>query len=108
MLGSFPNRVTNRETCHPYWEKNPTREEDRLFDSLNPRVSVLDLMSEILITDMTPRHPAPEEWAADLVVQIGLDEEIQHRDPHKLSDGWALRVAPARALAPKPEAGLVG
>ena len=71
--------------------------------SLNPRMSVYDLISEAWVI-----HPAilpRERWkgrVAELLGQVGLLPEHMHRYPHQFSGGQRQRIAIARALALEP------
>ncbi|QJR20012.1 ABC transporter ATP-binding protein [Pelagibacterium halotolerans] len=72
--------------------------------SLNPRMSVFDIISEpwIIHKDVVPRR----DWAdavADLLEQVGLHPDHATRYPHQFSGGQRQRIAIARALALKPE-----
>ncbi|MGO4916372.1 ABC transporter ATP-binding protein [Pseudogemmobacter sp. W21_MBD1_M6] len=71
--------------------------------SLNPRMSVYDLVSEAwaIHPDILPK----EKWrdrVAELLMQVGLTAEHAHRYPHQFSGGQRQRIAIARALALEP------
>jgi peptide/nickel transport system ATP-binding protein len=72
--------------------------------SLNPRMSVYQLISEgwdihKLMPDKAKRKARVEE----LLVQVGLSAEHAQRYPHQFSGGQRQRIAIARALALEPE-----
>ncbi len=72
--------------------------------SLNPRMSVFDLISEawIIHPGILPR----QKWKArvgELLRQVGLSPEHAVRYPHQFSGGQRQRIAIARALALEPE-----
>ncbi len=71
--------------------------------SLNPRMSVYDLISEawVIHPDILPKV----RWrarVAELLDQVGLTPEHMHRYPHQFSGGQRQRIAIARALALEP------
>ena len=72
--------------------------------SLNPRMSVFQLISEawVIHKDILPRS----QWrtrVAELLQQVGLSPDIAQRYPHQFSGGQRQRIAIARALALEPE-----
>jgi peptide/nickel transport system ATP-binding protein len=71
--------------------------------SLNPRMSIYDLISEAWVIHPTilPR----EKWrmrVAELLQQVGLTSDLAQRYPHQFSGGQRQRIAIARALALEP------
>jgi oligopeptide/dipeptide ABC transporter ATP-binding protein len=73
------------------------------FGSLNPRLTVRDLIAEPLVVH---RMGTSVERAArvDLVMkQVGLPNEYASRYPHQFSGGQRQRIAIARALVSSPE-----
>ena len=70
------------------------------FSSLDPRMTVRDLVAEPLKAyGQTERL---DEQVLELLKNVGLKEEHMWRYPHELSGGQNQRVAIARALALKP------
>ncbi len=72
--------------------------------SLNPRMSVHDLISEAWA--IHPEILPKKQWrarVADLLGQVGLTPEHAARYPHQFSGGQRQRIAIARALALEPE-----
>lgn len=71
--------------------------------SLNPRMSVYDLISEAwaIHPDILPR-PKWRERVAELLEQVGLTPDHMHRYSHQFSGGQRQRIAIARALALEP------
>jgi len=69
------------------------------FSSLNPRLSVEEIVAEGLIIHKIPLLHKVDE----ILAQVGLDCEIAKRYPHQLSGGQRQRVAIARALIMKPK-----
>jgi oligopeptide transport system ATP-binding protein len=73
------------------------------FNSLNPRMTVMDLVAEPLRTHADLRAKALRGRVLELLEEVGLGEEHMERHPHELSGGQAQRVALARALALNPK-----
>lgn len=72
------------------------------YASLNPRMTVLDLVGEpLLVNGMTDRK-AREKQVQDLLVQVGLKPHFLRRYPHAFSGGQRQRIGIARALALHP------
>ncbi len=74
------------------------------YASLNPRMTVLDTLSEAVRT----RHPELKggplrSRVAELLRTVGLNPVHMKRYPHEFSGGQRQRVAIARALAPEPQ-----
>jgi len=74
------------------------------YASLNPRMTVLDTLSEAIRT----RHPEAKgddllQRVSDLLRKVGLNPAQMKRYPHEFSGGQRQRVAIARALAPEPK-----
>ena len=70
------------------------------FSSLNPRMSVGDIVGEFL---KIHRVPAREEKVVALLESVGLFSGYTHRYPHEFSGGQRQRIAIARALSLDPE-----
>jgi oligopeptide/dipeptide ABC transporter ATP-binding protein len=74
------------------------------FGSLNPRHSVLTVISTPLVKLNGEKNgPEMREHVVSLLTEVGLNpEEVSHKLPHQLSGGERQRVAIARALASRP------
>jgi ABC-type oligopeptide transport system ATPase subunit len=74
------------------------------YNSLNPRLSVFEIVGEALEIHF-PRMTRAErrERVAELLKQVGLVPEYLDRYPHEFSGGQRQRIGIARALAVKPE-----
>lgn len=72
------------------------------YSSLNPRMTVLDIVSEPLVihTRKTPKQLKNE--VADLLRTVGLRPEHMNRYPNAFSGGQRQRIGIARALALRP------
>ncbi|THF87403.1 ATP-binding cassette domain-containing protein [Deinococcus sp. KSM4-11] len=73
------------------------------YSSLNPRMTVAQVLSEVL----TVHHMRPadqvEPRIAELLALVGLPPEAAGRLPHEFSGGQRQRIGIARALALEPE-----
>ena len=71
--------------------------------SLNPRMTLLDIVSEPLIVNNVARGRELQDRVADLLRVVGLLPEHMHRFPHAFSGGQRQRIAVARSLALRPQ-----
>ncbi len=72
------------------------------FASLNPRMTIADLIGEpLLIHDNMPRDERRERAVA-LLERVGLGRQHLDRYPHEFSGGQRQRICIARALALNP------
>jgi oligopeptide transport system ATP-binding protein len=70
--------------------------------SLNPRMSVADIISEPLRLHRIGSVTSRRERLNELLEQVGLRPEVSRRYPHELSGGQRQRVSLARALSAGP------
>jgi peptide/nickel transport system ATP-binding protein len=73
------------------------------FSSLNPRMTVLDLLSEPLIIHGIGDARYRSEFVQELMNLVGLNPRWLNRYPHSFSGGQRQRVGIARSLALKPQ-----
>jgi peptide/nickel transport system ATP-binding protein len=73
------------------------------FSSLNPRMTVFDIISEPLIIHDIGDPAYRAEMVQELMALVGLDPRYLNRYPHSFSGGQRQRIGIARALALKPE-----
>ena len=71
------------------------------YSSLNPRMTVMDIISEPLRAQSWSRSRC-EERVAELMGRVGLDTRMIRRYPHAFSGGQRQRIGIARALALNP------
>lgn len=73
------------------------------YSSLNPRMTVREIVGEPLICSGGVRGEELEERVMKLLEQVGLNREYLHRYPHAFSGGQRQRIGIARALALSPK-----
>jgi oligopeptide/dipeptide ABC transporter ATP-binding protein len=74
------------------------------YSSLNPRMTVRDIVGEaIRIHKLAENKAAEETMVADLLNKVGLRPDHMSRYPHEFSGGQRQRIGIARALAVQPE-----
>jgi peptide/nickel transport system ATP-binding protein len=71
--------------------------------SLNPRMSVYDIITEPLVIHGIGSAKEREEIAKELMALVGLDVRHLRRYPHSFSGGQRQRIGIARALALRPD-----
>ncbi|MEZ4660392.1 MAG: dipeptide ABC transporter ATP-binding protein [Caldilineaceae bacterium] len=72
------------------------------FSSLNPRMTIFDIVSEPLRVNNIGSRAEREDRVAELLKLVGLRGEYMQRFPHAFSGGQRQRIGIARALAAYP------
>ena len=88
-------------------DMKPIRQEMRMifqdpFSSLNPRMTVLDLIKEPLEIHGVAKGKEAEQRVAELMRSVGLDPAYMQRYPHEFSGGQRQRIGLARTLSLNP------
>jgi microcin C transport system ATP-binding protein len=89
-------------------ESRPLRKEMQIvfqdpFSSLNPRLSVYQIIEEGLLTHGIGKNEDERRTLVwNVLKEVGLDVESAHHYPHEFSGGQRQRIAIARALVLKP------
>ena len=73
------------------------------YASLNPRMTVAEIIGEPLLVHGITRGQALKDRARELMRMAGLDERYLNRYPHAFSGGQRQRIGIARALALQPD-----
>ena len=73
------------------------------FSSLNPRMTVFDIVSEPLVIHQVGNERERTERVKELMNLVGLDVRYLRRYPHSFSGGQRQRIGIARALALQPD-----
>lgn len=72
------------------------------FSSLNPRMTIYEIVSEPLRVHNIGSRSEREDRVADLLQRVGLRPEYMQRFPHAFSGGQRQRIGIARALSVNP------
>ena len=85
----------------PYRERMQIVFQDP-FSSLDPRMTVGQIVGEPLQVHRVLRATAQRARVAELLAMVGLPPDATHRFPHEFSGGQRQRIGIARALALEP------
>lgn len=101
-------RINGRDIAHLSRRRlRPLRRDFNIVfqdpsSSLNPRMTVADIVSEPLRLHRIGNSATRRQRVADLLDEVGLGAEMVRRYPHELSGGQRQRVSLARALSAAP------
>ena len=73
------------------------------FASLNPRMTVGDIVAEPIIVHEGFNKAKAREKVSEILTKVGMSEQFARRHPHELSGGQRQRIGIARALALEPK-----
>ena len=94
---------------HTQQQMRPIRKKVKMvfkdpYASLNPRMSVRDIVAEpLIIHGLTKTREETDKKVVELLRRVGLDDYHANRYPHEFSGGQRQRVGIARALAVQPQ-----
>ncbi|MBK1868476.1 ABC transporter ATP-binding protein [Aestuariivirga sp. YIM B02566] len=91
-----------KSAVKPYWRKMRMIFQDP-FSSLNPRMTVFQVIAEPLLNHGMTDRRALETEVAGLLERVGLPREAMWRYPHAFSGGQRQRIGIARTIALRPE-----
>jgi len=88
-------------------QMKPLRREMRMifqdpFSSLNPRLTVKDIIAEPLEIHGVAHGQEAEQRVAELMLAVGLNPALMRRYPHEFSGGQRQRIGLARTLSLNP------
>jgi ABC-type oligopeptide transport system ATPase subunit len=88
-------------------ELKPVRQHAQMvfqdpFSSLNPRMTVRDIVGEPLVIHRLARGAELDDRVAEILARVGLKPEHRSRYPHAFSGGQRQRIGIARALIMRP------
>lgn len=107
----FHSKIFNREVNVTHVDKKTMkllrREMQIIFQdpysSLNPRMTVGDIIGEPLVVHRLARGKVLRDRVAELLEAVGLKSAHMRRYPHEFSGGQRQRIGIARALALNPQ-----
>ena len=72
------------------------------FSSLNPRMTVMDIITEAMVYHGLIKSAERRDTALRLLAEVGMGEDALNRYPHEFSGGQRQRISIARALSLNP------
>lgn len=103
-INFFDNgKIINEKEYKKFNKKNNQIIFQDPFSSLNPRMSVGDIVKEPLDIHTKLKSIEKNNRVKELFQMVGLDASFIHRYPHEFSGGQRQRVGIARSLAVSPK-----
>jgi peptide/nickel transport system ATP-binding protein len=106
VLFTHEGRTIDLTAADPHTLRQARRHLQMIFQdpysSLNPRMTVLDIIGEGLLVHGMRDGRRREDRVRELLVQVGLKPQHLRRYPHAFSGGQRQRIGIARALAMNP------
>ncbi|MFO1061960.1 MAG: ABC transporter ATP-binding protein [Dongiaceae bacterium] len=96
-LAALPRRAVK-----PFWREIRMIFQDP-FSSLNPRMTVLQIVAEPMRNHGIDSGSALQDRVAELLRRVGLSPDMMRRYPHAFSGGQRQRIGIARAIALDPQ-----
>lgn len=96
----LPAKFTARDHLHYSKEMQMIFQDP--YSSLNPRMTVLDIVGEGLRIQGTPAREVRDR-VADWLTRVGLNADHMSRYPHEFSGGQRQRIGIARAMIIEPK-----
>ena len=102
-----PDGVTVNLATLTAQELKPVRQHAQMvfqdpFSSLNPRMTVRDIVGEPLVIHRLARGAELDDRVSEVLARVGLKPEHRARYPHAFSGGQRQRIGIARALIMRP------
>lgn len=72
------------------------------FASLNPRMTIMDILTEAMVCHGMIKSSEKEKAAVKLLGEVGLGPDVLNRYPHEFSGGQRQRISIARAISLEP------
>ena len=101
-LGAMDLAQLSRDELQPVWQNIQLIFQDP-YSSLNPRMTLEQIVSEPLRNYNVLEGSALRDRVAELLRLVGLRPEVMSRYPHAFSGGQRQRIGIARALALNPQ-----
>ena len=94
--------LLSRRALKPYRKELQVIFQDP-YSSLDPRMTVFDIVSEPLVIHRVARGAELRSRVRELLELVGLRAQHMNRFPHAFSGGQRQRIGIARALALRPK-----